>query len=525
MTDRRSLSVLTRFARLAPRQPLVATFVLVASTALTGQASAPPVCEVAGSLQRANSPAFDVAAVGEVYRVHGPTCAWDDGNAAALIAAVKGASEHGLDPALFHAEMLSESDAPANVSEAADRDVVLSDAAIKYALALSRGISAGPVASEDEPAGSKPHSGLIRGLVKALNDGEIEFWLQRLAPQTEPYERLKAALTTYRSIAENGGWGQLPATMPKKGKRKAAFVRLLRERLVVEGDLSLDDGSPRFDEEVRLAVERFQARTGLKADGKVDAKTIARLNVSAAERVAQIELNMERHRAALRDLPATRVEVNAPAATAALYRDGSAYLKMNAVVGTPDNATPTLSSKINTVVLNPPWVIPQSIIRNEIKPLLKRRPDYLTENRMYWSGDNLIQEPGPHNALGHIKFEFPNRYSVYLHDTPARKLFLTPERAQSHGCVRLERPLDLAEELLRDDGEWTREAIEEGIRAGETKRIAVPDPMPVMITYQTAFVGDDGLVHFVPDLYGHDLQLTLAVAQRVALLKSEPAQW
>lgn len=524
MTVRRSLSVLTRFAGKAPRRGLMAAFVLAASTSLTGQAPA-PVCDVKGALQRAAGATIEVNAVKEIYRVHGSACVWDDANAAAMIAAVKAAGEHGLDPGLFHAEMLSESDAPASLEVAADRDVVLSDGAIKYALALSRGIGAAPIAREDEAAGSKPNSALVKGLVNALEQGELEFWLQRLAPQTEPYERLKAALTTYRSIAENGGWGQLPATMPKKGKRKAAFVRALRERLVMEGDLSLDDGSPRFDGEVQAAVERFQVRTGLKADGKVDAKTIERLNVSAPERVAQIELNMERHRASLRDLPASRVEVNAPAATAALYRDGAAYLKMNAVVGTPDNKTPMLSSTISTVVLNPPWVIPQSIIHKEIKPLLKKKPDYLTENRMYWSGDHIIQEPGPHNALGRIKFEFANRFSVYLHDTPARKLFLSPERAQSHGCVRLERPLDLAEDLLRDDPEWTREAIEEAIRAGETKRVPVPEPITVVITYQTAFVGDDGLVHFRPDIYGHDLQLTLAVAQRVALLKSEPAQW
>jgi L,D-transpeptidase YcbB len=180
---------------------------------------------------------------------------------------------------------------------------------------------------------------------------------------------------------------------------------------------------------------------------------------------------------------------------------------------------------IDTIVVNPSWHIPRSIIEGEIKPILKRNPNYLAQNRMYWSGDHLIQEPGPQNALGRIKFEFPNRYSVYLHDTPARKLFTDPERAQSHGCVRLERPLDLATLLLESDPDWPREAIEDAIRAGETIRVPLPEPVAVVIVYRTAFVAEDGLVQFRPDLYGLDTQLTLALSQKVTALRSEPQQW
>src|SRR5262249_50283374 len=154
------------------------------------------------------------------------------------------------------------------------------------------------------------------------------------------------------------------------------------------------------------------------------------------ERVAQISLNMERWRVYGPNLPATRVEVNSPDATAALYRDNVPVLKMNVVVGAPGHDTPTLSSAITTIVLNPQWNVPPSIVEKEIRPKLRRNPGYLASSHMYWNGDQLIQQPGPHNALGRIKFEFPNRYSVYLHDTPAKRLFTDPERAQSHGCVR-----------------------------------------------------------------------------------------
>lgn len=368
---------------------------------------------------------------------------------------------------------------------------------------------------------SIPTIGTTNAGTPLQNDGQD--WPDAASsPQTEPYDRLQMALEKYQAIADTGGWASLPAKMPAKGQRRAAFVAALRTRLAAEADLEFDGGSPTYDEDLREAVGRFQERNGLRVDGKVDAKTIQRLNIPAADRVSQIKLNMERHRTSLRDVPSTRVEVNAPAATATFYRDGLAQLEMNAVVGAPGHDTPTLSSEINTVIINPTWTVPKSIIEKEIRPLLKKNPDYLTENRMFWSGDQLVQEAGPHNALGQIKFEFPNQYSVYLHDTPAKRLFTDPERAQSHGCVRLERPLDLAEELLRDDSSWSREAIEEAIRAGETQRITLNESMPVVITYLTAFVTDAGVVNFRPDIYGLDAQLKLAGSQDSAATAAEP---
>jgi murein L,D-transpeptidase YcbB/YkuD len=234
---------------------------------------------------------------------------------------------------------------------------------------------------------------------------------------------------------------------------------------------------------------------------------------------------MERLRAAQDEEQATRVEVNVPAAAATLYRDGVPQLKMNVVVGAVGHETPTLRSTIDTIILNPTWTIPESIIKNEILPAMKRKKNYLKRNRMYWSGDQLVQEPGAHNALGRIKFDFPNRYSVYLHDTPSRQAFTDPERALSHGCVRLERPLDLAAELLRGSERWTSETLQEAIDAGKTRRIALSEPMAVVIVYQTVFVADNGAVNFRPDVYGLDTKLTLALAQRAGAMRSEPTQW
>jgi murein L,D-transpeptidase YcbB/YkuD len=463
---------------------------------------------------------IDTESVSEFYRIFGDGCAWDEENAAILTSTLRAAGDHGLDPALFHAEFLLHA---AGREQWGEQDVLLTDGAIKYAVAMTRGLSAEPPPRLDRAAGSGPYSDVVNALSQALSSGRFQSWLDGLPPTADAYQRLTAALATYRSIAEAGGWESMPAALARKKRGK--LIPLLRRRLAIEGDLSFDDGSPRFDADLRAAVARFQARNGLRADGHVKAQTIERLNVSAAQRVAQISLNLERLRVQGLVTPSTRVEVNAPAAAATLYRDGIAHLTMNAVVGKPGHDTPTLSSQIDTIILNPQWTIPRSIIQNEIKPALKRNPDYLVENRMYWAGDQLIQEPGPHNALGRIKFDFPNRYSVYLHDTPARRLFLDPERAQSHGCVRLEKPLDLAAELLRDDPKWDREAITEAIREGATRRITLSEPMPVVITYLTVFVGDDGLVQFRPDIYGLDTQLTLALSRRATAMRSEPAQW
>ncbi len=490
----------------------------LAATAFVGFPAWAMACDdIAGAVRDLGAyAAVDVETTLAFYDSRGGGCAWDEDSGAALISVVQAAGDHGLDPRLFHADMLSGK----TDIDATGRDVLMTDGALKFASAMLRGLSAPPVPKVDRAAGSPKNGDVIDGLSQSLEAGHVAAWLDSLAPRTDSYLQIRAALSTYRSMAEAGGWEPMPAELLNK-KKRAAFIPALRQRLAIEGDLMADDGSDQFDEDLRAALERFQSRNGMKADGLINAKTIDRLNVSASERVVQLAVNLERLRIERRNPSVTRIEVNAPAATMVLYRDGIPHMAMNVVVGKPGHDTPTLASTIDTIVLNPNWTIPQSIIRNEIKPALKRNKDYLIKHRMYWAGDQLIQEPGPHNALGRVKFDFPNRYSVYLHDTPSRRAFMDAERAQSHGCVRLERPVDLAAELLRDDPKWTREAIEQTIRDGATRRVALTEPMPVIIVYETAFVGDDGLVQFRPDIYGLDTQLTLALSQRATVMQSK----
>ena len=481
------------------------------------EAVAAPCGDISRALNEPTS-SVDTASAQAFYESFGGGCAWEENAATTLIETLRAAGDHGLDPALFHADSLSLD------GSGAERDVLLTDGALKYAAVMTRGLSGIPPSRADR-AHTRSKTEFADGLIDALIQGEVAAWLEQLPPRTEAYLRLKTALSTYRGVAEAGGFERVPETIAGKWRRKTKDYSKLRRRLAQEGDLAADSGSARYDDDLWNAVVKFQERNSLRADGRLTAKTIERLNVSAGQRVAQIALNLDRMRVAERDTPATRVEVNVPAATAVLYRDGAPHLRMNAVVGAPGHDTPTLTSTIDTVILNPTWTVPQSIIENEIKPALKRNKKYLEQNRMYWSRDQLVQEPGAHNALGRIKFDFPNRYSVYLHDTPARRLFTDPERAQSHGCVRLERPLDLAVELLKADPEWSRGAIEEAINQGATRRVALSEPIPVVITYQTAFVADDGAIHFRPDIYGLDTKLTLVLSERAAAMRSEPPQW
>jgi murein L,D-transpeptidase YcbB/YkuD len=472
-------------------------------------------CDIGRSLKAAGSSIDQETKA--FYDATGGNCAWDDSGAQSLISVLQAAGDHGLDPALFHA-------GEAEQADAGTRDVLLTDGALKYAAAMVRGLTGTPPAKTDR-AYSRADGEFADGLIDALEQGEVSRWLDALPPPSEAYARLVEGLRMYRSFDAAGGFPVLPDSLVAKSKRKWRSYAALRQRLALEGDLPDDDGSGVFDETLRNGLVRFQERNGLRADGRMTWKTLEQLNIPARERAERIALNLERLRVAERDTPETRVEVNIPAATAVLHRNGVAELRMNAVVGKVDHETPTLTSTIDTIILNPTWTVPESIIQNEIKPAIRKNKNYLRNNRMYWAGDQLVQEPGAHNSLGRIKFDFPNRYSVYLHDTPSRAHFASPDRAQSHGCVRLEKPLELAVALLQGSEKWDEAAIKDAIDAGATRRIVVPEPIPVVITYQSAFVGADGAVNFRSDVYGWDAKLAQTLAQKAAAMGAEAPQW
>ena len=314
----------------------------------------------------------------------------------------------------------------------------------------------------------------------------------------------------------------------------------LRRRLAATGELpaGVDTNGELFDLPVADALRRFQSRHGLDADAIAGRRTTTALNVTALQRVQQIEANLERRRWLPRDLGPRRLLVNIADFRLELIEAGKPSLAMRIIVGRQARRTPFFTGEITSILFNPTWTVPEKIAVEDKLPLILDDPDYLAEfgfkvfapsskgwreidpaevdwTRLSktWFPYRLRQEPGPKNALGRIKFQIPNRYDIYLHDTPAHELFARTERTFSSGCIRVERARDLAERLLAEDSTWSRARIEATIAAGATVSVRLPAPLPVFLFYWTAWVDSEGTLQLREDVYGRDSALIEALAQ------------
>jgi L,D-transpeptidase YcbB len=325
-----------------------------------------------------------------------------------------------------------------------------------------------------------------------------------------------------------------------------APVRMLRERLIRSGDysgqvqvaLTSPGPSDDFDADLEAAVRRFQARHALDVDGVVGPATLSALNVPVESRIRQVEVNLERRREFRPDPGPVTIVVNLPGFQAMVVEEGRETAVHRVIVGRRDRPTPILSGQIEHVVLSPYWNVPPGILRNDKLPEIRRDSTYLTRQGIsvidratdravdprsvawqtitatelsarYW----LRQEPGPGNALGRVKFIFPNSHDVFLHDTPDRHLFERGTRAFSSGCLRLDEPMALAERLLAAVPGWGSARIQEVAVGGVERWVALPDPVPIQTVYWTAWVGGDGTLHLADDLYGLDAGRTLALLE------------
>ena len=449
---------------------------------------------------------LDRASLLAIYQAHDFTPLWvgEPKREAALLRALGGAAEHGLDPAAFVVPQ----------APSAKRELLLTDAFLRYATALARGrVESHEL--ESDWAFSAPTFDPSAALDRALA-GDVGAVLAGLAPAEPGYRQLQDALARYRRIAAGGGWRPVPQTAKLKRDDRGPAVTALRRRLAAEGYLAADALTGGFDAAVEAAVRRFQAQHGIAADGAVGPDTFRALNVPAAARVEQIRANLERWRELPRNWPKTRIEVNVPAATLTAIANGELRLVMRAIVGAEDHPTPVMRAHMSAVLFNPSWTIPASIVKNEILPKAKRDAKYLERNHYVYRGAVLQQLPGAGNALGRVKFEMPNIFDVYLHDTPSRPLFKRVSRSLSHGCVRLENPRELALYLLSGRTGWAEEDIDRVIAAGQTERVPLPHSLPVYLLYWTAFVDAEGAVEFRDDVYARDRRLTTALATRDA---------
>ncbi len=480
--------------------------------------------------------------------------AWSDNNsimpqADVLMKTIRQADIEGLSPDDYHIAHIEATLAAMDQNQAignlpnpetlANLDLLLTNAFLLYGSHLLNG-RINPETVDAAWLIEHQEQDLIEVLRIALTSNNVEETLKNLIPQHPSYTRLRQALTEYREIAVKGGWPALPdGSKMEKGDRSER-VAVLRKRLVITGDLN--EGSVKdselFDDSLEQALRNFQRRHGLKADGIVGQSTLAALNVPVEKRINQIELNMERLRWLPQNLGSRYILVNVANFELYVVENNQSVMNMRVIVGKPYWDTPIFSAQMTYLVLNPHWNIPQTIFIEETLPRIRKDPEYLSRARINvlrgwgnkaakidpktidWAKLNeqnfkyrLRQEPGPGNPLGKVKFLFPNRFSVYLHDTPNKGLFNRTQRNFSHGCIRIEKPIDLAEYVLRSNLEWTPEKVRSALKKGRTENVPLSESIPVYLLYFTAWVDDDGSIEFRSDIYGRDDALYQALSE------------
>lgn len=483
---------------------------------------------------------LDSRALGRFYRPRDFTPAWDASaggleRSAVLIRALATADTHGLDPARYHLDAIQARQSSGNGRLAAELDLLLTAAFLDYARDIRTGRLT-PERRDPDWGIAVPSFDAVASLTHTIRrPTTFPALLASLPPPAKEYGRLVEALRRYRGIAARSGWPLVPPGAALRAGDDDARVVSIRARLAAEDERVTVSAATRFDVRLDAGVRRFQARHGLAGDGVVGEATNHAMNVPASDRIQQIILNLERWRWLPRDPGPRHITVNAADATLQMTEDGRTVLTSRVVVGDLQHPTPVVQARVQAVILNPAWNVPASIAVREILPRLRTNRRYLADSDIVilerrdsdpfglavdWSAVSeeafpftLQQRPGPDNPLGRIKFDVPNRFDVYLHDTPMRSLFARPLRAASHGCIRVERAEDLAAHVLNDKtGRWTPRRLAEAIAGGGSSRIPVARPLPVYIVYWTAFVGPDGLVQFRDDVYGRDPRLAAALA-------------
>jgi murein L,D-transpeptidase YcbB/YkuD len=350
-------------------------------------------------------------------------------------------------------------------------------------------------------------------------------------------QRIKDAALSYSDLAVRGGWPAIPAEAKFALGVPGPHDDLLRQRLLISGDLAADKATGPFDEVVAEGVMRFQARHGLAPTGTVTPRTLAALNVPVQKRIKQLEASLERLDVMNFAFGQRYVVVNLPAAFAEAIENDHVVRRYRVIVGKTEKPSPTLTAEITGVVLNPTWTVPSSISKTEISAHMRKDPGYLSRMHMEvldahdapidpqsvdWSGARtpnftVRQESGSFNALGAVKIDMPNPYSVYMHDTNQHNLFSDDYRFDSHGCARVDNVRDLAAWLLQEEmPKWNRAAIDAAIAVGQHEEVALPRKVPVAWVYLTAWMTKDQTVQFRNDIYDQDEQLLEATAEEAA---------
>ena len=469
--------------------------------------------------------------------------------ALAIISAFENCQQKGLNPEDYDAShwparLAALKAAPGNADTVAQFDADLTVNAMRYLSNLRIG-RANPKPLVFDIDLDQKHYDLSQFLVqKVLTGSNLPDVLNKIEPQYLGYQRTETALRTYLAMAAQDHSQPLP-DLQKTVKSGDAYssVQQLDDRLRLLGDLPqsavADPNATTYSEPLVEAVKHFQARHGLKPDGNLDKETLRQLNVPLSTRVIQLEDSLERWRWLPADYPQLPVAVNIPGFKLRVFSDDhTVALQMNVVVGKALNhQTPVFAKEMKYIIFRPYWNLPLDIVRAEIVPKLQRNPRYLAQKGFEATDQNghivaagavsqatlaeiksgrlmVRQKPGPRNALGLVKFMFPNEFDIYLHSTPAPELFNQSRRDFSHGCIRVEKPAELAAWLLQDQPKWTLEKIETAMQSGpDSQQVNLSRPVPVVIVYLTAIVEENGEVYFYDDIYGLDKTLNDALAK------------
>ncbi|MCC5929311.1 MAG: L,D-transpeptidase family protein [Cyclobacteriaceae bacterium] len=464
-------------------------------------------------------------------------------NVEELISFIRSVGDEGLNPVDYHLpkiDSLTEKITNADVPEADDvvqLELLLTDA---YLL-LSAHLSEGKVDPEEINAqwhAAQRNANIDWGVYidSTLENKIVAQSLNNLIPNHREYRNLRKALTKYREIQAEGGWEPFVTAHRKmeKGMVDSAVAQLRKRLSFTQGPILPDtDDENLFDETLHKQVVKFQMRNGLEADGVLGKSSYETLNITIEERIAAIEANLERWRWLSEDLGEKYILTNIANFNLQLVEKNETVFETEVIVGRPYRKTPVFSAVMTHLVLNPDWTIPPTILRNDVIPAVIKNPAYLDQKKMSvithggqkvnpqtidWKSFankpfpySIRQEPGPENALGRVKFMFPNSYHVYIHDTPTRNLFRHAERTFSSGCIRMNKPIEFAKLLLEGNDAWPPRQIDKVLSEGVTRTINLKNPLQVHLIYLTAWADDSGTVYFRRDIYERDRPLLTAL--------------
>lgn len=468
-----------------------------------------PACSKGGN--SSNQPASNVAEPGE------PQVQWNSKLQKQLRDAIASAPANGLKPDLF-------------LKGDNQDDAALTQAALRYAEALAHGY-ADPAKIFPVYTLPRPSGDVRQAFVEAAQKGDLTSWFNSLPPQTDEYKALSQAHLHYLTLAQKTpNFQPVPAGDPIKPGSRDKRVAAIAAALTAMGYLGSEQppqGQPqrptaaptRYSSQIVSAVKRLQADFGLKPDGVVGGNTLSAVNLGPAGLARACAIAMERLRWMERTPPQTRIDVNTAATILDYWRDGKHLDRRNVVTGEPDKQTPQLQAPMVSLVAYPKWRVPDSIASEEIA---QKGAGWLAANNFTMEDGKYIQEPGPKNSLGIVKFDMDDKQSIYLHDTPAKALFSQPDRHRSHGCVRVEDAVAFANAIASEEG--VADQFQQAMAGQQEKFVKLPQPIPVRLIYQTAF-WDGSKIQFRPDIYGWDdnVAASLGLVRGVSWAPVQPA--